>query len=171
MPADGSTPTPLRPAVPRVPTSDECFDDFVEEATERTTATISELVDDRRVLQEVARKIAACLRDLEPLHDKLGEARAVSTSDGHGGTITTRGHMVDHDEYAIVEALFFDTLSGAAEKLLKAELREELNPPKRFRFSDFDREVKGLDEAEIKARIQQLNVPEDSTGTEKGDAR
>lgn len=121
MPADGS----IQLRKYHVPTSDECFDDFVEEATERTTATVSELVGDRRVLQQMARVIIDAHVRLGELYAELGEARAVSEPLGKG-CITRSGRMEALCPYAVVETLFNQSLSPAAEKLLKAEIREEV---------------------------------------------
>ena len=120
MPADGSIPVRKY----HVSTSDECFDDFVEVATERTTATVSELVGDRRVLQQMARVIIDAHAKLAELHHTLGEARSVTHTVGLGAR-TQAARMEPLDEYAVVEALFRDSLDGAAETLLKAEIREE----------------------------------------------
>lgn len=125
--ADGTqTLIAARPPSYRQPTSDECFDDFREEAQERVTATTLELLQDRATLQEIAAELLVCFGKVKALHAKLGEARAVEERLGNGA-IVTYPKLVAFDEYAVVEALFPDHLSPAAEKLLKAELREAMS--------------------------------------------
>lgn len=115
----------VRPAVPRQPTSDECFDAFVTEATERTTATLRELLDDRETLQTIAAELLVAFGNVKALHERLGEARSVSRMAGRCAIVRT-AKLAALDEYAVVEAIFGDTLSPAAETLLKAELREAM---------------------------------------------
>lgn len=110
----------------RIATADECFDDFRGEAQESTTASLKELLDDRETLREIAAEILIAFGKIKTLHARLGEARAVSEKTGCNGVRITYPKLVALDEYAVIEALFPDHLSAAAEKLLKAELREAM---------------------------------------------
>lgn len=109
------------PSVPRLPTADECFDEFCDEARERREATFAELLKDRETLQEIAAELLICFGKVKALHAKLGEAGAVTDRNGR-----TMYPALDFALYAVSDALFDGKLSPAADKLLTAELREAM---------------------------------------------
>jgi hypothetical protein len=109
--------------MPRIPTVDECFDTFREAAMERSTATVRDCVQEGLVIREMAAIIVEAHAKLAGCHKRLSEGRSVSETVGHG-IVTRSAKMAPLDEVAVVEALFWETLTPEADALLNAEIRE-----------------------------------------------
>ena len=83
------------------------------------------IVRDVLILQKIARLLAHTARDIALLFSTLDTAKRAT--DAQGAALRTGPFTAaDVDEYAVVEALFWDRLSNEAETLLKVLLRRAL---------------------------------------------
>lgn len=108
----------IQTRIPRPATVSEATADFEDHSVESGAEFRFTIAQDVAAIQAMAETMARCARELAPLFASLDSPAQATPRDAFTAD--------EVDAYAMVEALFWNKLSGPAETLLKTMLGAEL---------------------------------------------